>query len=652
MLFSNMRSSLVVALLGAAFFGAGCQPAHVRTPLATGWSDNDAHARSEFWYELVNRPVAGNDETFHGLLLYLDGTDPCADYPARVNELKRRKMLAAGFHEGPAVAADRGTLAVALVKVLKIDGGLTMHVLGPSPRYAVRALEYRGVYPPSSPNQGISGAQLVGIMQKAEEFERGSPGDAPAAQLPSEIRHPGGPLALANPQPLPAVANSQPIRASAIPMYLDIEANADGALIHPFFLADATQPAADAGGAGPKKLKVIVTGVEGDLAEVRKNEITPWIKAAVGMILRESAEFRTGPKSSIRFIIPPDQTFAIDSQGTIKLLAAVGDAKREKTDIGLSHGRVRYDVDKNAPVRIEQAGIEHDASIRSPNSALALRGTKVSLFEQSGFDPEAISLTGRAIYINTRGIRVPFGGIRRAAVNGAQLSAAQQAADRAEALQSPNLARNDFATREISLVIQRGGFISGDVIVGDLHLSDFSKLPGALDFVLQWSGGPQKKLEDLNLAVFSPNYPKNPQDFVANPPFTVSLDPKNPASIATRAKSYPESSPDGGSISKNSVGPDGLELASWPKNYPVGTYGVVVFNFLDAFPPPKQTTDPVAYTITVKLNNQTIATYAGSVGFLQTSPLITVPVPASLTPMAISSPRKPIAMVNLRHAGR
>ncbi|MDB5299081.1 MAG: hypothetical protein JWO87_744, partial [Phycisphaerales bacterium] len=390
--------------------------------------------------------------------------------------------------------------------------------------------------------------------------------------------------------------------------------------------------------AAPKHLNVIVTGVEGDAAEVRKSESDPWVRAKTGMVLHEDAEFRTGPKSAVRFIIPPDQTFCLDSQGTTKVRQAVAEGNKLKTDIALSHGRMRYDVAPIAaagggagePVRIEQAGLEHDAAIRSPNSALALRGTKVSLFEQPEFDPEAISLTGRAIYVNTSGRRIPFGGARRAAVSGSQTSAVQQAAADASALQSPDLARTEFENREISVVIQRGGFVRGDVVVGNLHLSDFAKLPGSLDFVLQWSGGPTAALNDLNLAVFSPRNTRTSPDFVANPPFTVSLTPGSPASEQIRSTSYPRTSTSGGAISKNSVGPDGLELASWGKNHPAGTYRVVVFNFLDASPPPSQTTNPVTYTIDVFLNGKKlITTFTGSVGFLQTSPAIAVSVPAN-----------------------
>ena len=159
--------------------------------------------------------------------------------------------------------------------------------------------------------------------------------------------------------------------------------------------------------------------------------------------------------------------------------------------------------------------------------------------------------------------------------------------------------------------------MTGDVVVGNLHLSDFhNKLPGALDFVLQWTGGPKNSLNDLNLAVFSPLSTASKPDFVANPPFTVSLTPGQPVDRARfRATSYPETSRSGGSISKNSFGPDGLELASWPASYPVGTYRVVVFNFLDAKPPPTSVVNPVTYTIDVFLNGKKlINTFTGSIG--------------------------------------
>ncbi|HWE05191.1 MAG TPA: hypothetical protein VG274_00695, partial [Rhizomicrobium sp.] len=431
------------AILFAVLFAAGCTSTHVREPLPAGWAADDSHARTEFWYSLTSRPVAANDEVFHGLLLYLDGSDKCVDYAARVKEMQSRKMLPADFRGAADEAADRGTLAYALVRVLKIDGGLTMHLFGDSPRYALRALEYRGIYPTCSANQGISGAQFVGIMQKAEEYERGNPADAPAVKLPDEIRHEGGALAALDKKAGPpndrvrfhdgefagsaprtvmwgereSVRDADPTRiASATNDLLSAvrggegsgggpfrefaqSADLDGrpvAALAPFtlldarpltpalspeydstalaagrgegadaghvaiylndisaedaralFLADAepaVAPAEAPASKAPKKLNVIITGVQGDSVEARKTEKDPWTKARVGLVLHEAAEFRTGPKSAVRFIIPPDQTFCLDSQGTTKVLDAVANGNKVKTDIGLSRGRMRYDV--------------------------------------------------------------------------------------------------------------------------------------------------------------------------------------------------------------------------------------------------------------------------------------------------------------------
>ena len=132
---------------------------------------------------------------------------------------------------------------------------------------------------------------------------------------------------------------------------------------------------------------IIITRVEGDAVEVRKSENDPWIRATPNMVLQESAEFRTGAKSAVQFRVLPNQLFCLDSQGTNKILEAIAVGKKIKTDVGLDHGRLRTDLNREStasaePNRIEQSGIEHEATIRSPNSALVLRGTEVSLFDQ------------------------------------------------------------------------------------------------------------------------------------------------------------------------------------------------------------------------------------------------------------------------------
>lgn len=186
------RSSIFVAIGALALLG-GCQSVRVREPLTNTTAGNSSRQQLDFWHGLADRPIVCNDEAFHGLLLFFDGSDPAATYAARVEALRQRKMLPAGFNAPVDEAVSRGTLAVALVHGLKMEGGWALTLLGPTPRYATRELVYRGVYPASSPWQTLTGNELVGIMGKAEDFQRGDLEGQPAVDIALPDRGVSGP---------------------------------------------------------------------------------------------------------------------------------------------------------------------------------------------------------------------------------------------------------------------------------------------------------------------------------------------------------------------------------------------------------------------------------------------------------------------------
>ncbi|HTW94009.1 MAG TPA: hypothetical protein VMD30_04385 [Tepidisphaeraceae bacterium] len=160
------------------------------------------------------------------------------------------------------------------------------------------------------------------------------------------------------------------------------------AALSPILRADppASQPAQ----AMPSgNLQGTVTGVEG-MVQVKFGPDKPWQKCSVGMSVDQGTQFRTGLRSAVQFVIPPDQTVTLDRLGTVTLLQAVNNNGKVTTDLGMQYGRTRYEI--------EAAGIQHLSTIRSPNSTLAVRGTTVSLTDQRPFPPEAVSLTGTAQY--------------------------------------------------------------------------------------------------------------------------------------------------------------------------------------------------------------------------------------------------------------
>jgi hypothetical protein len=168
-----MTAMMLILLL------TSCESAHVAQPLTHTITGDDADAQLEFWHQLAEQPITCNDDAFHGLILYLDQSDPNTDYVSRLAALKSRGLLPHDFNRPGDEAVTRGTLAVAIANALKIKGGMMMTLAPDWDRYATRELVFLELYPPSTPNQTFSGAEYVGIIGRIEDYQRGDNGDIP-----------------------------------------------------------------------------------------------------------------------------------------------------------------------------------------------------------------------------------------------------------------------------------------------------------------------------------------------------------------------------------------------------------------------------------------------------------------------------------------
>lgn len=185
-----MKLPIRISIIVLAGFLVGCKSAQVAQPLTGKLAGSDPESQLEFWHTLAERPITSNDEAFHGILLFAEGKDDAKSYDERVEALRTRKMLPTGFKEPANQAISRGTLAVAITRAAQIKGGVMLHVMPNSPRYATRELMYMDLYPPSSPNQTFSGAEFLGIIGRIEDYQRGNPANVPAAVMPGQMQPP------------------------------------------------------------------------------------------------------------------------------------------------------------------------------------------------------------------------------------------------------------------------------------------------------------------------------------------------------------------------------------------------------------------------------------------------------------------------------
>lgn len=334
-------------------------------------------------------------------------------------------------------------------------------------------------------------------------------------------------------------------------------ADASTAPTQPASSAPTTQPAA----AGA--LQVTVAEVTGNV-QVRAGEKAPWQKATVGMVVDEGAEFRTGPRSSVRCTIPPDQSFTLDRLGTVKVLTAVKSGTKLKTEMMMKYGRTKYSV--------EAAGLEHEGTIASPSGTLAVRGTVVSMYDQPPFVPEATSYTGRAMFRDVqRAAAVGAKGGKKQVLSTDKASVAQTSLD--NSVTDPRYAgsRTNSEATYIASQVSPGGVTSFDslanitVVRGSTPIRSetalASVLPGQLDIVARWFGN-----ADVNLEVFTD---------LREP--TVALN--DPKGFHTSEFLYPgyglDHSKSGGTIPFDDRGgpQGGTELAFW-NTAPHASYGI------------------------------------------------------------------------------
>lgn len=190
------KSSGVVMVTAAALMMGACQSTRVEQPMSAELvNSQEVDDQMDFWHDLAQRPMVANDEAFHALLLFVDGQDTAGSYEARVENLKDRKMLPGSFDAPADHAITRGDLAVALVGALEIKGGVMLRLMPTSRRYATRELAYEGLFPQSSEHQTFTGEQFIGIIGKAEDYQRANTPEAPESAPANDVETatPGAP---------------------------------------------------------------------------------------------------------------------------------------------------------------------------------------------------------------------------------------------------------------------------------------------------------------------------------------------------------------------------------------------------------------------------------------------------------------------------
>jgi len=159
-----------MVVMGCAV-GPGCQRKMMDASAVEQFGTADDEL--DFLDAVNSMSAVTNNDALHALFLLCDGADPSTTYEARVEAAKARRWMPSGFDRPANESASVGWLSMAGCAICDIRGGLTMHVLGPSPRYCTKELVFLKIMPLRSENQSMTGAEFNDYINRIGRVRSG-----------------------------------------------------------------------------------------------------------------------------------------------------------------------------------------------------------------------------------------------------------------------------------------------------------------------------------------------------------------------------------------------------------------------------------------------------------------------------------------------
>jgi len=182
-----------IAILSAAAVLAGCG-LHERTQLVSSAAVQFPAPDDslDYWDALESQPVTTNDDALHGLLMFAHATPHADTWEARVEMARSLGWIPVdGSPPAAEESAQMGFIAVCLCDVLQVQGGLSMTLFGPTPRYCTRELVHMGLLPGITEHEALTGAEFSALLAAAEQRQRVDEARAARAAIASAPRTDG-----------------------------------------------------------------------------------------------------------------------------------------------------------------------------------------------------------------------------------------------------------------------------------------------------------------------------------------------------------------------------------------------------------------------------------------------------------------------------
>ncbi len=161
------RTTAIILLAAAGAAAPGCQnpgPRVLQGEVMVGGRDSAAYLDA-----MSSRPSVTEAEALEGMLLVLGDQGRKRTFADAVEHLVGQGVVDPKWHHSAEREITKGRVAYMVYQVSKIRGGLTLTLFGPSPRYCLKELQYRGLMSEGLTYTTVTGMEYVAILTRADE---------------------------------------------------------------------------------------------------------------------------------------------------------------------------------------------------------------------------------------------------------------------------------------------------------------------------------------------------------------------------------------------------------------------------------------------------------------------------------------------------
>jgi hypothetical protein len=157
-------------ILVTAVMAAGCgEPGEITGGEVALAADEDSAA---FLDRMSSQKTVTENDAARGLLMLTDGEDTAGTFEQRITALQANNIVSDCWDHNADRAVTRGRLAYMLYQATDMPGGVILTVAGPSQRYCLRELQYRGVMGKGAMFVPVTGLEFVSALNRADTYKQ------------------------------------------------------------------------------------------------------------------------------------------------------------------------------------------------------------------------------------------------------------------------------------------------------------------------------------------------------------------------------------------------------------------------------------------------------------------------------------------------